>query len=319
MTLAAFALVAAGLVALTGGADALVRGASRLALLFGLSPLVVGLTVVAFGTSAPEIAASVAAALDGRGDLVVGNVVGSNVANVLFILGISAVVAPLVAPRSLLRFDVPLMIALSLGLFPVLLDGELGRVESAALAAGLVGYLWVSVWRERNRGHAAGAGLVPPSPTLGEGVRDAAFVAGGLILLGLGAGWLIEGATAIARAAGVSEAVVGLTVVAFGTSLPELATSMMAAWRGERDIAVGNIVGSNIFNLLGVLGIAGLAAAGGSLAVSSRLVWIDVPVMAAAAVAAGPVLATGGRVSRWEGAALVAAGLAYLIVRVSVG
>jgi len=318
MTVAAFGLVAAGLVALTGGADALVRGASRLALLLGLSPLVVGLTVVAFGTSAPEIAASVAAALHGRGDLVVGNVVGSNVANLMFILGVSAAIAPLPAPRSLLRFDVPLMIALSAGLFVMLLDRRLGPVESGALAAGLAGYVWITVWRERAIGRGSGAGLARPAPTLREGARDAFLLVGGLVLLGLGADWLIEGATVIARAAGVSEAIVGLTVVAFGTSLPELATSMMAAWRGERDIAVGNIVGSNIFNLLGVLGIAGLAG-GGSLTVSPRLVWIDVPVMTAAAVAVAPVLLSGGHVSRREGVALVVAGLVYLTVRVAVG
>jgi len=318
MTFTAFALVVAGLVALTGGADALVRGASRLALLLGLSPLVVGLTVVAFGTSAPEIAASVAAALHGRGDLVLGNVVGSNVANLLFILGMSAALVPLAAPRPLVRFDVPLMIALSAGLFLMLLDGRLGLVESGALAAGLAGYVWLTVWRERALGHGPGAGLTRPAFTPREGVRDALFVAGGLALLGFGADWLITGATAIARAAGVSEAIVGLTVVAFGTSLPELATSMMAAWRGERDIAVGNIVGSNIFNLLGVLGIAGLAA-GGGLRVSPRLVWVDVPVMTAASVAVLPVLVSGGRVSRLEGLALVAAGLAYLIVRLSIG
>jgi len=317
MTLAAFALVAAGLVALTGGADALVRGASRLALLLGLSPLVVGLTVVALGTSAPEIAASVAAALHGRGDLVVGNVVGSNVVNVLFILGISAAISPLAAPRSLLRFDVPLMIALSAGVFLVLLDGELGRAEGAVLALGLAGYVAVTVRRGREAGPGAAAGLARPVPSLWEGVRDTAFLVGGLVLLALGADWLIDGATTIARAAGLSEAVVGLTVVALGTSLPELATSMMAAWRGERDIAVGNIVGSNIFNLLGVLGLAGLA--GGGLAVSWRLVWIDVPVMTAVAVATAPVLASGGRVSRREGVVLVAAGLAYLIGRLLLG
>jgi cation:H+ antiporter len=318
MTLVTIGLVATGLVALAVGADALVRGASRLALLCGISPLVVGLTVVALGTSAPEIAAGVAAALAGRGDLVVGNVVGSNVANVLFILGISAALSPLVARRALMRFDVPLTIALSLGAWLLVMNGRLDRGEGALLAAGLPVYLIITVRRERRAGRATRARLVRPVLSVSEAATDVARVVGGGVALALGADWLIDGATAIARAIGVSEAIVGLTVVALGTSLPELATSMIATWRGERDLAVGNIIGSNVLNLLAVLGFAGLVSPDG-LAISSNLVWIDMPVMAVVATASAPVLASGGVVSRREGLALLAAGFVYLAIRLPVG
>ena len=312
MTVGSVLLVAVGLVALAGGAHVLVRGASRLALSLGVPPLVVGLTIVAFGTSAPEVAAGVAAAVTGHGDLLVGTVLGSNIANVLFVLGVSALIAPLTAPRSLRRFDLPLMVGLSVAAWIALREGALGVGESALMVAGLAAYV---AWSIR-RGRRGGPAVAPPvAASAGRGTlwMDVALVIGGLVLLTAGARALVDGAVAIARGFGIGEAVIALTLVAIGTSLPEMATSVAAAWRGEREIAVGNVVGSNIFNLLGVLGVSGLAA-GHALAVAPRLVGVDAPVMVATAVAAAVMLTTGGRVTRGEGALLVAGGLVYLFV-----
>lgn len=312
MTVQSVLLVAAGMAALAGGAEVLVRGASRLALSFGIPPLVVGLTIVAFGTSAPELAAAVAAALGGHGDLVVGTVLGSNIANVLFILGLSALAAPLAAPRSLRRFDLPLMVGVSLAVWLALREGALGPVESGLMAAGLVAYVVWSVRRGRRQGPPVALRVEAPARRARPWL-DAALVAVGLVLLSGGARALVQGAVAIARGFGVSEAVIALTLVAIGTSLPELATSVAATLRGEREIAVGNVVGSNIFNLLGVLGVSGLVA-GHAFVVAPRLAAVDAPIMVATAVVASIMLAVGGRVSRREGALLVAGGLVYMFV-----
>ena len=253
------------------------------------------------------MAAGVAAGMTGHGDLVVGTVIGSNIANVLFVLGLSALVAPLAAPRSLRRFDLPLMVGLSAAAWLALREGALGVGESALMVAGLVAYVAWSIRR-------GGTAVVPPvAASAGRGGLwpDVALVVVGLVLLTAGARALVDGAVAIARGFGVGEAVIALTLVAIGTSLPEMATSVAAALRGEREIAVGNVVGSNIFNLLGVLGVSGLTA-GHALAVAPRLVAVDAPVMVATAVAAAVMLTTGGRVTRWEGALLVAGGLVYL-------
>ncbi|MEK9509750.1 calcium/sodium antiporter [Gemmatimonadota bacterium Y43] len=300
-----------GLVVLTLGADLLVRGASALASRAGIPPLLVGLTVVALGTSAPEIAVSLDAAMGGRGDVALGNVVGSNIFNVLFILGASALAAPLVVKSQLVRLDVPVMVAVSA--LPLLmgLDGAISRGDGGLLLVLMAAYVAVlALLARRGEGHDAidvDAVATPSSSPL----LDLAFALGGLVLLVLGADALVEGATALARAAGVSELVVGLTVVAAGTSLPELATSLVASLRGQRDLAVGNVVGSNIFNVLAVLGTG--AAVSGGLEVAPGLLRFDFPVMLAVGLACLPVFMTGAAITRVEGAVFLAYYLIYAI------
>jgi len=317
MTLPLYLLFAAGLALLLGGAELLVRGASRLAAAFGISPLVVGLTVVAFGTSSPEIAVSVHSALAGQPEVALGNVVGSNVFNILFVLGISALITPLTVAQQLVRFDVPLLIGLSTAVALLSIDGLLGSFDGALLVAGLLAYIVLSVrWSRRETAEVREEYRQEfGAPSAGRWLLDGGLVVVGLALLVVGARWFLEAAIGVARALGVSELVIGLTVVAIGTSLPEIATSVLAALRGERDIAVGNAIGSNLFNLLGVLGIAALA--GGGLAVPRAVLRFDFPVMIAVAVACLPIFWTGGRISRWEGGLFLvywAAYTAYLLL-----
>ncbi len=304
-----------GLGVLIGGAELLVRGASRLALAVGLTPLVVGLTVVAFGTSAPELAVSIGAGRAGLDGLALGNVVGSNVFNVMFILGLTSLIAPLVVARQLVRLDVPVMIGASALVVVLAADGRIGTLDGALLAAGLVAYLG---WLLRaGRSPAAEASAVDPTTDAIAPARprarlavDLGLIAGGLVLLILGSRWLVGGATGIATALGVSELIVGLTVVAAGTSMPEVATSVVATLRGQRDLAIGNVVGSNVFNLLGILGIAALVAPGG-LAVPAAVLTFDVWVMLAVAVVCLPIFVSGYGIARWEGVVLLAGYVAY--------
>ena len=308
------ALLAVGLALLVGSASALVRGASALALRLGLSPLVVGLTVVAFGTSAPELVVSVQAALAGAGGIAVGNVVGSNIANVGLILGVAALVRPMATEPAVLRRDLPvLLVATAVGV-AVLADGAVGRVEGAGLVAGLIAYL---AWSIRTGGapDLGVAGLDAEVPGLdaeaegaGSALRDGLWVVAGLGGLVLGSDLFVGAATALAQAAGVSDAVIGLTVVAVGTSLPELATSVVAAVRGESEIAVGNVVGSNLFNVLGILGVGALVQ---PLA-APGLQPLDLAVMAAFAAALLPALWTGRRLVRGEAAAFAAGYAIYV-------
>ena len=317
MTASLFLLFAAGLALLLVGAELLVRGASRLAIALGISPLVVGLTVVAYGTSAPELAVSVSSALGGGAgaDLALGNVVGSNVCNVLFILGVSALVAPLTVAVQLVRFDVPLLIGVSALTWWLASTGpEITRLEGLVLLAGAILYTTFLVVQSR-RETAAAAGdyereYGPAARPRGRTAVNLLFVVAGLALLVLGSRWLVDSATAFARAFGVSDLVIGLTVVAAGTSLPEIATSILAALRGERDIAVGNVVGRSIFNLLVVLGAAGVVAPEG-LRVAIAALDFDLPVMVATAVACLPIFFTGYRIARWEGALFLAYYVAY--------
>jgi cation:H+ antiporter len=306
-----------GLVALVVGAEALVRGASRLALSFGISPLVVGLTVVAFGTSSPEMAVSVQSALSGQVDLAIGNVVGSNVFNVLFILGVSALIVPLLVHQQLVRQEVPLMIGASLLVWGLAADGGIGRWDGALLAGLLVAYTLFVIRQSRQEDRSVRDEYQEGMPGDGSAwdrhwAVQVLLVAAGLGLLVLGADVLVEAAIAFARAFGVSELVIGLTIVAAGTSLPEVATSILAAVRGERDIAVGNVVGSNVFNLLGVLGVSALVAPTG-LAVAPAVLSFDLLVMTAVAVACLPVFFTGNRIDRWEGLVFLAYYVAYTV------
>ena len=312
-------LFVAGLVALIAGAEALVRGASKLALAFGISPLVVGLTIVAFGTSSPELAVSVGAALDGRTELALGNVVGSNIFNVLLILGLSAVITPLVVNVQLIRQEVPIMIGASLLLLVLALDGRIAGPDGALLAGSMVAYTVFLIVQSRRAGAAAAAddyvAEYRPAAAGGWDSRlpvQLLLIAGGLGLLVLGSNALVTSATVFARALGVSDVVIGLTIVAAGTSLPEVAASVMAAFKGERDIAVGNVVGSNTFNILGCLGISSLVAGGGGVPVPAAVLGFDLWVMIAAALACLPVFMTGREIARWEGAVFLAYYVAYV-------
>jgi cation:H+ antiporter len=273
-----------GLVGLYFGGDWLVRGASDVARRFRVSPLVIGLTVVGFGTSTPELLVSVQAALNGQGGIAIGNVVGSNIANILIILGLSAVVAPLVMPFARIRGDLVWMIGVGLLLIPMFMTGVLTRLEGAILFAGIVVYILIALRQVGTEAHDD-----QPVPAIW---KSAALIAGGLIALMVGAHFLVDSATKIAQAMGVSEAVIGLTIVAIGTSLPELATSVTAAMRGQREIAIGNVVGSNVFNVLAILGATALIA---PVPVEARFLAIDLPVMIGVSLLLTAILwATGG-------------------------
>ncbi|MCE9665567.1 calcium/sodium antiporter [Halomonas sp. M5N1S17] len=298
-----------GLALLIAGAEGLVQGASRLAARLGISPLIVGLTVVAFGTSAPELVVSLKAAFAGQAGIAMGNVVGSNIFNVLFILGVSALIVPLAVAHQLIRLDIPLMIGLSLIVFLMATDGHIGRYEGGLLVLGLVAYTGFLLWQGRRQAPAA-------EPTPGDEKknrhwgRDALFVAGGLAMLVAGSRLFVDSAVVLATWFGVSDQVIGLTLVAAGTSLPEVVTSILAALRGQRDIAVGNVVGSNIFNLLGVLGLTSLLAPAG-IAVTEAMLSLDLPVMIAVAIACLPICFTASAISRWEGTVLLGYYVAY--------
>lgn len=303
-----------GLGLLIVGAEALVRGASKLALGLGVSPLVVGLTVVAYGTSSPEFIVSVSTALAGQPDLAVGNVVGSNIFNVLFILGVSAVIVPLVVHAQIIRLDVPIMIGVSIICMAFALDGNISRLEGAALFLGLLAYTWFLIRLSRNE--AANADAIQPDLTAKPDrsakaiLVNIGFVVFGLVLLVIGSRWLVDGAVMLAKAMGVDDLVIGLTIIAAGTSLPEVATSILAAIRKERDIAVGNVVGSNIFNILGVLGVAGIVSPAG-LTVSNAINTFDGPVMIAVALACLPIFLSGREITRWEGFIFIGYYIAY--------
>ncbi len=314
-------LFAAGLAGLVVGADLLVRGAGKLALSFGISPLVVGLTIVAFGTSAPEVAVSVSAVLNGKADMAVGNVVGSNIFNVLFILGLSALIVPLVVNRQLIRQEVPIMFGVSLLMAWLVLDGRVQAWEGALLLAIMVGYTVFLIVQSRRETQSASAelqaldgDLAAPAPADWDARLPAqlALIATGLALLVLGSDWLVTAAVAFAQALGVSDVVIALTIVAAGTSMPEVATSITAALKGQRDMAVGNVVGSNTFNILGCLGLSGLVAGSGGLVVAPSVLAFDLWVMLAVALACLPVFITGREIARWEGAVFVGYYIAYV-------
>lgn len=300
---------AAGLLLLYLGGEALVRGACSLALRLRISPLVVGLTVVAFGTSAPELAVSLEASLGGVGDIALGNVIGSNIANIALILGVTALVRVTRVEARILRIDAPLMVLASLVLVMMLVDGGLSRLEGGFLVVGLaawVGFTAVAARRESQAVRQEFSMGVPHS--VSRIAIAVVFVFGGIGALAVGGQLLIDAAVAIAASAGVSQAVIGLTVVAVGTSLPEFAASVVAAIRGHGDIAVGNVVGSNLFNVLGILGIATLVTPLGRGAID----WITLGVFVGVAVLIVPLLYTQRQLSRVEGAGLLLVYAAYV-------
>ncbi len=310
-----FLMMLGGLAFLVVGAEFLVRGASQLAAALGVPSLIIGLTVVAFGTSAPELAVSIQSALAGEADIALGNVVGSNICNVLFILGLSALVTPLIVSKQLIRIDVPFMIGVSCLLYLLMWDGELSRLDGVVLTIGLILYTGLQVVLGR-QGDGELEGILDDEPEKGGQAalffRRIVYLVGGFAMLVFGARWLVDGAVSLARYLEFSEAVIGLTIVAAGTSMPEAVTSVVASLRGERDIAVGNIVGSNLFNILSVLGIASLVSPA-SIAIPPAMLSFDMPVMLAVAFVCMPIFFTGGVITRWEGGILFAYYFAYTI------
>ena len=302
--------IVVSLVLLYLGAEGLVRGSASLALRLGLTPLVVGLTVVAMGTSMPEVMVSVKASLAGRGDLAAGNVVGSNIFNIGVILGLTALLSPMKVQFQLIKIDAPIMVAISLAMVALLWDGSVGRLEGVLLFGGLIVYIAGNIWLARRTATKAVeeefAEGVPARS--GSVMLDGLFILAGLGILVVGARLLTDNSVALARSFGVSEAVIGLTIVAAGTSVPELAASIVAAIKKEPDIALGNVIGSNIFNILGILGIASLVAPLSAPDIRHFDLWT----MVAFAAALVPMLWTGLRVTRAEGAALFAAYCGYV-------
>jgi len=313
----ALAFVLAGVALLAGGGELLVRGAVSLARLLRVSTVVIGLTIVAMGTSAPELAASLTAALRGSGDVAVGNVVGSNILNVALIVGVAALIAPIAVHLSAVRMEWPVMLAFSAVTVAVAWDGTIGRLDGVLLLAGLVTFTGVLVRTARRRPADPDAAILTPEV---EGLTvvaarhralvDVSLVLGGLVLLVAGAQLLVRGAVTIAQVAGLSERVIGLTIVAAGTSLPELATSLIAARRGEAEIALANVIGSNMFNLGAILGVVAIVR---PQAVSPDGVG-DLWWMLAYAVALFPIMRSNMRVSRGEGVLLLASYAVYLLL-----
>jgi cation:H+ antiporter len=303
-----------GLGLLILGAESLVRGASRLAAVMGVSPLVIGLTIVAFGTSSPELVVSIQSSIIGQSDIALGNVVGSNIFNVLFILGISALIVPLTVSQQLVRLDVPIMISVSVLTLVFSYSGRISTIEGIILLMGVVIYTSFLIFQSRREGVVQQEYIQEFGIHNGNKMRGLAInivlIAGGLLLLVIGSRWFLNGSVSLARSFGVSDLVIGLTLVAAGTSLPEVATSVVASIRGERDIAVGNVVGSNVFNILAVLGLSAIFAPGG-INVSSSALHFDIPVMIAVAVACLPIFFTGNIIARWEGALFFCYYLAY--------
>lgn len=307
-----------GLVILVFSAEWLVRGAAHLATAIGISPLVVGLTVVAFGTSAPELAVSIMSAFKGQADIALGNVVGSNICNILLILGISAIIIPLTVHRQLIRLDVPVMISVSILMGALSLDGQLGRLDGILLAILVIVYVIYLIRRSRREEvevrepYENEFGNPPEQKITAIAIfKMLALITVGTLGLILGSKWLVDSAVFIARHFGISELIIGLTIISFGTSLPEIATSIMAAIKGERDIAVGNIVGSNTFNILTVLGVASAVSPAG-IQVAADALRFDIPFMLAITIITWPMLANGMQISRLNGIFLLTTYTAYL-------
>lgn len=306
-------LTGLGLGILILGGEATLRGAVGLARLLGVSPAMIGLTVVAFGTSAPELVVSLEAALDGSPDLAIGNVVGSNIANILLILGVGALIAPLVCEPRAVRRDAFAMLAALILLSGLGLTGRIAAWQGAMMVAGLVGYLVWSCRADRKNGDPV-SDLHAREAAEATGVPEAVpvvllYAAVGLAGLIGGAHLLVDGAIGIARAAGVAESVIGLSLVAVGTSLPELTATTMAAWRRHTDIAVANVLGSNLFNVLLILGSTAMVA---PLPFSADIVAIDLWVMLASGMILLPIVMSGWHISRREGAFLLALYAAYI-------
>ncbi|MGY6568328.1 MAG: calcium/sodium antiporter [Salinarimonas sp.] len=315
------AFLAAGFVLLLVGGEYLVRGAVSIARSFGISPMVIGLTLVGFGTSAPELVASINAALKGSPGIAIGNVVGSNIANVFLVLGIAALIFPLATNREAYRRDGPVLILATAILVLMVLAGEIGRIAGAIGLVLLIAYTSFTWWSDRRSLDAGAVMHGQEAEEIDEIPQSRMWVAllmaaGGMAAVLYGADLLVDGAIGIARGFGLSEAVIGLTIVAIGTSLPELATAVIAAWRRHADVAFGNIVGSCIFNIFGILGVTALVM---PLAVPAEIARFDVWVAALAAIVFVIFAMTGWRIGRREGAVLSLLYVAYIAIQFSPG
>lgn len=299
-----------GFIILTLGAEALVRGASSIALRLGITPLVIGLTIVAFGTSAPELAVSVKSALAGNSGIALGNVIGSNIVNIGLILAITALIRPIEVQSQMVKRDIPLMILASMLFWGLLLDGELSLIDGAVLLSLMVGYLVFSYISSKNTTDADGEVIEegPKNPLL-----SMLFIAVGISMLVGGGILFVDGAVDLAKVFGVSEVIIGLTIVAIGTSMPELVTSVIAAFKGQSDIAIGNIVGSNVFNILGILGVTAIVNPVSALGFQP----LDFIVMLALAIVVLPFAWSGYKIGRRRGAVLLFSYIGYTSYLVS--
>lgn len=315
-------LLIVGLTVLYFGAEAMVKGASQLALNLGIAPMIVGLTVVAFGTSAPEFVISLIAAFEGSAGISVGNIIGSNIANLALILGIAAVISPMPVDARALRRDYPVMLGAGVLFYLVSLDGHIERWEGGILFAGIVGYvLWSMLHAQKlRRAASAGESVEEVDSELSEEdvaaaartsrLKNVGYLIGGLIGLTIGAKLMVDGAVSIAQSMGISDFVIGVTIVAFGTSLPELATSVVAAVRKESDISIGNVIGSNIFNVLFIMGVVPMIF---GMDVSDRALTVDFPIMLGVTVIAFPLMRVGYRLTRLKGAFFLLIYASYIL------
>ncbi len=303
-----FLFVVAGLTMLYFGAEWLVKGSIAISNKLGVSQLVIGLTVVSFGTSAPELAVSISAAMQGLSDVALGNVVGSNIVNIGAVLGISAIISPITISKSVIRKEVPIMIGVSFLLLAIILDGKIDFVDGVLLVVGIIVFTWYSY---RSSKKDTDIEKIPVSQVLQKNVfpKSIIFMIAGLLLLIGGSFLTVDNAVIIGTSFGISELFMGLTVVAIGTSLPELITSVVAARKGHTDLAVGNIVGSNIFNIMAILGISSLIS---GITVSEQVL-IDVGVMLAFSLVLIPIMRSGFIISRKEGILLIAGYVGYVI------
>ncbi len=310
----AWVLVIVGLVLLVVGAELIVRAGSRLAAKLGVPPIFIGLTIVSIGTSAPELAVGIEAALNGAGSLAVGNIAGTNIVNLLLILGLSAAMRPLLVARQTRQLDLPMMGVVAMVVLFCAIDLELSRLEGALLTGIGIAYLAALV-RVTRRDHPRERAVLAPKSTVvgrngaGDAILSAVVLLTGLVIIVAGAGWLVDGSVDIARTWGISEGFIGLTIIAIGTSAPELATAVISTIRGERDIAIGNLIGSSTFNLTFILGIPMLVA---PMTLDPELILFDLPLMILATLITGVLMITRGVLGRREGTVMVALYLAYL-------
>ncbi len=321
--MAAALLFLVGLATVVAGAEFVVRGGAKLAARLGVSPLIIGLTVVAIGTSAPELAIGIDAALQGNGALAVGNIAGTNTFNLLFILGLVAVMRPLPLDAQTIRFNLPAFILSAGALFLMGLDGRLTTLEGVILIAGAIVFTLLTVRIARRESQAVRAEFaqeygerLSPHPVRQMVINSVILVAG-IVIIGFGADWLVDGAVELARIFGVSDAFIGLTVVAIGTSAPEIVTAIVATIRNERDIAVGNLIGSSVYNILLILGVTSVVPSG-DIPVPPELAFVDLPVMLGATLLCIPVFVTRRMVSRLEGLLFVGSYVVYLSYLITV-
>jgi len=304
-------LLLLGLILLFIGAEGLIRGSSALALRFGISPLVVGLTVVAFGTSSPELVVSINSSLEGNGGIALGNIIGSNICNIALILGTSALIKPLIVQAQVVKREIPIMIAVSILLFILSLNNEISRLEGLIFFAGIIVYIIISIYLSKKEKNSEVKKEFEENITKQGGKlwKSVVFVIAGLGLLAVGAKIFVDGAVVAAERMGVSQVVIGLTIVAIGTSLPELITSVVAAFKNEADIAIGNIVGSNVFNILSILGVTAII----NPVSTSDAGLIDFSLMLLTAILLLPLSWSGYKLSRWEGGFFFAGYVIYML------